>query len=142
MFTDVFFQTPDQKLAELASKHVDVYNYVFTHKSENTLCQIFGLPDKSLAPIHGDDLLFIFSDLMELFPGGMKFNEQVTLINPGPTEGGVSERVPWNPLISTEGAWNPMGKKEKCIICLIGPIQNIFQGVFLCSIYAWVFIFF
>jgi len=76
MFTDVYFQTPDQKLAELASKHVDVYNYVFTHKSENTLCQIFGLPDKSLAPIHADELLFMFSDLMVLFPGGMKFNEQ------------------------------------------------------------------
>ena len=45
MFTDVFFQNPDQKLAEMASKHVDVYNYVFTHKSENTFCQMFGLPD-------------------------------------------------------------------------------------------------
>jgi len=71
MFTDVFFQNPDQKLAEMASKHVDVYNYVFTHKSENTFCQMFGLPDNSLAPIHGDDLLFQFPDLMET-----KYNEQ------------------------------------------------------------------
>jgi len=77
MFTDVFFQNPDQKLAELASKHVDVYNYVFTHKSNTTLCQIYGLPDNNLAPIHGDEILFQFApEKLGMFPDGITLSEE------------------------------------------------------------------
>jgi len=77
MFTDVFFQNPDQKLAELASKYVDVYNYIFTHKSNTTLCQIYGLPDNNLAPIHGDEILFQFApEKLGMFPDGITLSEE------------------------------------------------------------------
>ena len=80
MFTDVFFQNPGQKLAELASKHVDVYNYVFTHKSNTTLCQIYGLPDNNLAPIHGDEILFQFApEKLGMFPDGITLSEEVKI---------------------------------------------------------------
>ena len=44
MFTDVFFQNPDQRSAQLVSKRADVYNYYYTYKGSNSLSVLFSLP--------------------------------------------------------------------------------------------------
>ena len=58
LFTDVTFLAPDQKLAELASQYVPVFNYHLTFPVS------YSLSHNSLRPVHADDLFYIF-DLIE-----------------------------------------------------------------------------
>jgi len=77
MMTDSLFLSPDQKVAELASQYVPVYNYRFTFPGRHTFLPFY-LADREaefgeetavafnkLKPVHADELIYLF-DLFEL----------------------------------------------------------------------------
>jgi len=61
MFQDTGFLSPDQKFAELSSRHVDVFNYFYTHHTNHSLAPLYGYEDSRWSPIHADDVLFLFN---------------------------------------------------------------------------------
>jgi len=72
MLTDSLFLSPDQKVAELASKFVPVYNYRFTYAGEQSLLPFYlgeSLPlfddqtIEALKPVHGDDIFYLFESV-------------------------------------------------------------------------------
>jgi len=77
MMTDSLFLSPDQKLAELASQYVPVYNYRFTFPGTNSFLPFYlagreadfgeetAKAFNSLKPVHADDLIYLF-DLFAL----------------------------------------------------------------------------
>jgi len=79
MFTDVFFQNPDQRSAQLVSKRADVYNYYYTYKGSNSLSVLFSLPEYD--PMHADELMIQFAmdqapKFLTLFPEGITLSEE------------------------------------------------------------------
>lgn len=61
LFTDAVFLSPDQKTAQLVAPRVpNVYNYVLTFADQFSLARVFGAKDNTLAPVHGDDLGYLF----------------------------------------------------------------------------------
>jgi len=69
MLTDSMFLSPDQKVAELASKYVPVYNYRLTYAGEQSLLPFYlgeslQLFDEQtiakLKPVHADELFYLF----------------------------------------------------------------------------------
>jgi carboxylesterase type B len=61
LFTDALFLSPDQKLVELVrNQEVPVYNYQFTLKPDTSIASIFGIPDNSVSPVNGEDILMLF----------------------------------------------------------------------------------
>merc|ERR1712179_496716 len=82
LFTDVTFQNPDRRTAELVSEHVeDVYNYFYSHPGQNTWSTVFGMTDKSWVPIHADELMLQFDFNLNpkasgLFPEGINLSQE------------------------------------------------------------------
>lgn len=63
LLTDSMFLSPDQKTAQLIGRRVaNVYNYRLTFADRFSFARLFGAPDNTWAPVHGDDLGY----LMEL----------------------------------------------------------------------------
>jgi len=61
MFTDALYLSPAQKVAQFITENgQQVFNYHFTHVGQKTVSKLFGAPDNSLAPVHGDDLFYLF----------------------------------------------------------------------------------
>merc|ERR1719312_1822454 len=71
--TDSFFLSPDQKISELQSLHVPVYNYRFSYKGPRSLLSVY-LPTMNISqpniprlmeqpPSHSDGLLYLFNIL-------------------------------------------------------------------------------
>jgi carboxylesterase type B len=73
MMTDSLFLSPDQKVAELASKYVSVYNYRFVFSGSSSYlpffltdrAEDFGAPESAakfnaLKPVHGDETIYLF----------------------------------------------------------------------------------
>ena len=72
MLTDALFLSPDQKFAELASKHIPVYNYQFTYSGSKSVLECVDVNGntfeeedcdaiKSLRPVHFDDNIYLFN---------------------------------------------------------------------------------
>jgi carboxylesterase type B len=85
MMTDSLFLSPDQKVAELASQYVPVYNYRFTFRGrhsflpfylagrENDFGEETAAAFTSLRPVHADELVYLFA----LFELGTEEEQQV-----------------------------------------------------------------
>ncbi len=75
MVTDAYFLSPDQKLAELASQYVPVYNFRFVYPGSSSFLTFYAIGREngtisqeqwsSLKPVHSDELLYLF-DFNEL----------------------------------------------------------------------------
>jgi len=66
MFTDAQFRIPDQKTAELTSKHVEVYDYIFSYSNSNfTLAEVYGEVNRSFSPVHADDELYLWGSRVQ-----------------------------------------------------------------------------
>ena len=72
MLTDALFLSPDQKFAELASKHIPVYNYQFTYTGSKSVLECVDVNGntfeekdcdaiKSLTPVHFDENIYLFN---------------------------------------------------------------------------------
>ncbi len=75
MITDAFFLSPDQKVAELVSQYVPVYNYRFVYPGSSSFLPYYidGRENgtlsqeqwSSMKPVHADELFYLF-DTVEL----------------------------------------------------------------------------
>ena len=73
MLTDALFLSPDQKLAELASKHIPVYNYQFTYSGSKSVLPFYVAASgnnfgdetqevfEKLKPVHSDENIYLFN---------------------------------------------------------------------------------
>ena len=73
MITDALFLSPDQKFAELASKHIPVYNYQFTYSGSKSVLPFYVAASgnnfgdetqevfEKFKPVHSDENLYLFN---------------------------------------------------------------------------------
>ena len=59
MFTDTLFLSSDQQLAELVSRYVDVYNYLYIHQNRDLATE---LPITKLSTLLSQDVSFFFNN--------------------------------------------------------------------------------
>ena len=57
MLTDTLFLSSDQQLAELVSRHVNVYNYLYIHQTREP-----SGPNAKLSPSYSEDISFFFNN--------------------------------------------------------------------------------
>merc|ERR1719245_2445567 len=75
MFTDTYFLSPDQKVSELMSAHVPLYNFQFSYKGPQSFLPLYmsalNLTEERAAslakqtPTHSDGLIYLFNILEE-----------------------------------------------------------------------------
>jgi len=118
MITDSIFLSPDQKVAELYSQYVPVFNYRFAFSGSHSFLPFFlnGREAElgedlinSLKPVHADELLYLFD--IDMLPNALATPEELdmrkTLVkywtnfakykHPSPTaEEGVTQWLPYS----------------------------------------------